>query len=496
MKQIAGAFLLGALTVAGFAPLYWFLVPVVTLALLLALIETRRTPRNGFKLGFAFGLGHFLAGVSWVYVSLHDFGAMPAPVAAGVTLLFCAYLALFPACTMALAARIDAPVVRRLVVFPAAWIVTEWIRGWFLTGFPWLAIGYSQAPGSPLAGLAPIGGLYLVGLATVLSAGLARHIVGRWRSLAWQPALGLLLLWLVAGGFKTVQWTTPEGEPLTVSLLQGNVPQSMKWRPEQLLSTLQLYDAMVHASNARLIILPETAVPLFLQEVPPEFLQRIAQHARAHGADVLIGLPERGEDRGYFNSVVSIGASPSQTYRKSHLVPFGEFIPLRPLLAPIVNSLAIPLTDFSRGAITQQPLAVAGQRVAINICYEDAFGEEIIRQLPAATLLVNVSNVAWFGDSIAPMQHLQIAQMRSLETGRFMLRSTNTGMTAVVDPRGNVVASAATFKTEAVEAQVRGYTGATPYVRFGNLPAIAIAGLLLLAAFGIPALRARTTAKP
>ncbi|RPI40653.1 MAG: apolipoprotein N-acyltransferase, partial [Betaproteobacteria bacterium] len=256
----------------------------------------------------------------------------------------------------------------------------------------------------------------------------------------------------------------------------------MKWRPEQVLSTLNLYDSMIRASRSQLIILPETAVPLFLHDVPESFLEGVAMHARRLGADVLVGLPERGQGRAYFNSVVSIGTSPSQAYRKSHLVPFGEFIPLRPLLAPIVESLAIPLTDFSRGDIGQRPLAVAGQRVAVNICYEDAFGEEIIRQLPEATLLVNVSNVAWFGDSIAPMQHLQIAQMRALETGRPMLRATNTGMTAVVDVRGRVVASAATFTTESVEAHVSGYTGTTPYVRFGNSLAVALAALFLIAA--------------
>lgn len=491
MKPFAAAFGLGMLGVGAFAPFYAFLLVVPTLGLLLWMSEQSRSLRRGFKLGFAFGLGQFLAGVSWVYVSLHDFGAMPAVAASGATLLFCAFLALYPAAALAVTSAVASPAMRRIVVLPAAWIVTEWTRGWLLTGFPWLAIGYSQVPESPLAGWAAPTGVFGVGLVTVLTAGLAVHALAkRWRRPDWRPMLAIAAVWLAGAGLKSIEWTTPAGAPIDVALLQGNVPQSMKWRPEQVMTTLQLYDSMVRASgSARLIVMPETAVPLFLQEVPAGFLASIGEHARERNADVLIGLPELAPDRGYFNSVVSIGASPRQVYRKSHLVPFGEFIPLRPILAPIVHALAIPLTDFSRGRIDQQPIEVAGQRVAVNICYEDAFGEEIIRQLPQATLLVNVSNVAWFGDSIAPMQHLQIAQMRALETGRTMLRATNTGMTAAIDPKGRVVAVAPTFQTQILTARVQGYTGATPFVRWGNVPVIGACALMLLGVLGISVAR-------
>jgi apolipoprotein N-acyltransferase len=486
----AGAFALGAVTVGGFAPFDLFIVPVVTLALLLRLAERARS-RSAFGLGFCYGLGFFLAGVSWVYVSLHDFGAMPAPLAAAVTLLFCAYLALYPALASTAAARVRIAWLRRCVVFPGAWVLGEWVRGWLFTGFPWLGIGYSQAAESPLAGIAPVLGVHGVGLALAASAGLVLHIFAAgWRHPNWRAAAALAVVWGTSAALKANTWTQPVGEPVRVSLLQGNIAQSIKWRPEQVGVTLALYERMIRASSAQLIILPETALPLFLQQVPREFLQSIEDHAKAHGADVLIGLPERSGG-GYYNSVVSIGASPPQVYRKSHLVPFGEFIPLRPLLAPVVEAMAIPLTDFSRGAPTQRPLAVAGQRVAVNICYEDVFGEEIIRQLPEATLLVNVSNVAWFGDSIAPRQHLQIAQMRALETGRHMLRATNTGMTAVVAPTGRVTHVARTFQNETVEAEVRGHTGATPYVRLGNAPAIAVASLFLLAGLARARKRAR-----
>jgi apolipoprotein N-acyltransferase len=230
-------------------------------------------------------------------------------------------------------------------------------------------------------------------------------------------------------------------------------------------------------SSSRLIIMPETALPLFLEEVPRDYLAILAGHARRNGGDILIGVPERQANGEYFNSVVSFGTAPTQTYRKSHLVPFGEFIPWRPVLGWIVGVLAIPLQDFSRGREDQRPLEVAGQRVAVNICYEDAFGEEIIRQLPEATVLVNVSNVAWFGRSIAPRQHLQISQARALETGRYMLRATNTGVTAVIGPDGRVLGGAPEFQMATVTHPVQGYSGATPYVRVGNSAALALCAL-------------------
>jgi apolipoprotein N-acyltransferase len=230
-------------------------------------------------------------------------------------------------------------------------------------------------------------------------------------------------------------------------------------------------------------VFPETALPLFLRDVPGDYLASLADHARHNGGDALIGVPERLTAGDYYNSVISLGTAPPQSYRKTHLVPFGEFIPLRPVLGWIVGVLAIPLQDFSRGSLDAEPLSVAGQRVAVDICYEDAFGEEIIRQLPNASLLVNVSNVAWFGRSIAPRQHLQISQARALETGRYMLRATNTGMTGVVNERGRIVEVAPQFTTAAVNALVQGYSGATPYVRVGNSVALAICLISLAAAF-------------
>jgi apolipoprotein N-acyltransferase len=425
-----------------------------------------------------------------VYVSLHDFGAMPAPLAALATLLFCAYLALFPAGVGYAYKRLGGTLpLKVLVVVPAVWTLAEWTRGWLFTGFPWLGIGYSQVPSSPLAGYAPIVGIYGVTLGAVATAGmlflLAHHVLGHGRGGSPRargvivPGLVLVCLWIGGFALQHVRWTSPAGAPLSVALLQGNIPQEIKWTDEGLRTTLVTYRDLTLATDARLIVLPETALPLFLHDVPPDYLRGLAAHAARNGGDVLIGVPEREPTGDYYNSVVSLGSAPTQAYRKWHLVPFGEFIPLRPVLAWIVGILSIPLQDFTRGTDEPQPLEVAGQRVAVNICYEDAFGEEIIRQLPAATLLVNVSNVAWFGRSIAPRQHLQISQARALETGRYMLRATNTGMTAVIDDRGTVLAAAPQFSTAAVTMTVQGYTGATPYVRWGNSVALALCAALL-----------------
>jgi len=496
------AFLLGAVTVAGFAPLRVYLLPVFTLSALFLLWLRAGRPWRAAATGFAYGMGLFLVGTSWVYVSLHDFGSMPAPLAALATLLFCAIMASLPAAAGYATIRLRAsPGLTLGVVAPMAWTLTEWVRSWLFTGFPWLAAGYSQIPSSPLAGFAPVLGIYGVTLASAVTAGLLALSWERIRMADVKSGTRLAFLFILhpssfillavwAGGWalKQVAWTQPVGPPVSVSLIQGNVAQDMKWRAEQVLPTLETYRMLVERSGSRLIVLPETALPLFLHQVPPEYLAGLAAHARRNGGDLLIGVAEGASTGDYFNSVISLGTAATQRYRKSHLVPFGEFIPLRPLLAWIVNVLAIPLQDFSRGRDDQRPLAVAGQRVAVNICYEDVFGEEIIRQLPEATLLVNVSNVAWFGHSIAPQQHLQISQARALETGRYMLRATNTGVTAMIDASGKVLASAPEFAAAVVSRSVRGYAGSTPYVRWGNY-----AVLLLCAAMAAVAIIARRT---
>lgn len=479
------AFVAGAAAVLGFSPFDQFLAALGALAVLAHLLVAARTPRAAFAIGYLFGLGLFAAGVSWVYVSLHRFGAMPAPLAAFATLAFCAFLALFPAAAAWLQARVAGrapPALRAALAIPAAWVLLEWLRGWILTGFPWLSAGYA-AIDDALGGFAPLGGVYAVSLALACAAGLLWCVLAghaRW------PAAAALALLLGSGfALRSVQWTAPAGEPLTVSLLQGNVPQEMKFDPARYARTLEAYATLAEASRARLIVLPETAIPRFLDRVDPAYLERLAAAARRNGGDLLLGVPVR-DGEAYYNSVVSLGVSPRQHYHKQHLVPFGEFVP--PGFGWIVRVLSIPLSDFSRGSAGQRPLAVAGQRVALNICYEDAYGREIARQLPEAGILVNVSNVAWFGDSLAPAQHLQIARMRALESGRWHLTAANTGITAAIAPDGSVRARMPQYLQGRVDAEVRGHAGATPYVTLGDWPAL----LAALAALAFVALRGRS----
>lgn len=475
------ALFLGMLTVSGFAPFYWFPVPLLTLALLFLFWRRCATAAQSAWLGFAYGMGLFGAGVTWLYVSLHDFGAMPPALAVFALILLCAYLSLYPALCGWLAFRMRAalPYIWVLAI-AAAWMLTEWLRGTLFTGFPWMALGYSQAPDSPLAGYAPVFGVYGVSLILVLSAAL----LGLWfANIAAAGRTGLLLgvIWLGGWGLQSINWVEPVGEPLTVSLLQGNIEQDLKWREDHVEKTMRTYAELILESESRLIVTPEISIPLFNDAVPPDYLGYLAEHARENNGDVLIGLAEHatnGVDT-YYNSMFSFGVSPEQVYRKNHLVPFGEFIPLKPVFGWVITMLHIPLSDFSRGGGDQQPMQLAGQQVAVNICYEDVFGEEIIAQLPRATLLVNVSNDAWFGRSIGPHQHLQISQMRALETGRYMLRSTNTGVTAIIDQRGKILDQLEVFTTDGLHGIAQGFSGATLYVLTGNYLVLGVAVLLL-----------------
>jgi apolipoprotein N-acyltransferase len=465
---VAASAAAGALSVAGFAPLAAYPLPILALWGLLLLWRSV-TPRVAFLAGFAFGAGLFGVGASWVYVSLHDFGAMPAPLAAIGTVAYCAILSLYPAgagwCFSRLRAGGPAAVA---LAFPALWTLFEWWRGWMFTGVPWLALGYSQVD-SPLGGFAPLVGVYGVSFVTALCAALLAVVVGFGRA---RVAAGMALVFIFGVGhfLKQVEWTSPVGLPVKVSLLQGNISQDLKFQAGRYAATLALYQRMIEASDGRLIVLPETAIPRFLDGVDPRYLDGIAKTAAERGADILLGVPVRAPGELYYNSVVSLGTSPIQRYDKAHLVPFGEFVPYG--FHWIVNTVAIPMSDFSLGTERPKPLDLAGQKVAPNICWEDAFGEEIIRQLPEATLLVNVSNVAWFGDSLAPSQHLQISRMRAIETGRTMLRATNTGMTAIVDPHGRVVGRLPQFTEGILSGEAQGYSGATPYVRWGNPPIV------------------------
>ncbi|HEX4522931.1 MAG TPA: apolipoprotein N-acyltransferase [Casimicrobiaceae bacterium] len=497
------ALLLGIASVFGFAPFGAWAVSLLALAGLFALWQRAATPQAAAWIGYAYGIGLFVAGTSWTYVALSTFGGMIPILAAIGTASFCAYLALFPALAGWVTARLaPAGSPARLAIAAAAWTVAEWLHSNGYPGFPWLATGYAQV-GGPLAGFAPIGGTFLVGLAVAASAALLVYTTAsleRRRYLS--SVIAAAAIASIAGGgiaLAEIEWTQPSGEPITVSLVQGNIDQDVKFDPAYRENSLAIYAELAGRAKGRLIVLPESALPMFADEVPDELIERLRTAAVRNGGDLLTGLffvePREGEedeDR-YYNSVVSIGTAPTQIYRKHHLVPFGESIPAKPVVGWLIRRvLAIPLADQTPGPAYPQPMEVAGQRLAVNICYEDAFGGELIRQLPSATLLVNFTNDAWYGRSLAAEQHAQMSAMRATEAGRPMLRATNTGITSIIDHHGVERARLPWFTRGVLEGSIAGRVGATPYVRFGD--AIALGAALLVIAIAVAAVRLRRRA--
>jgi apolipoprotein N-acyltransferase len=525
-----GAAALGALNTLSFAPTPhggWLAIAIF------ALFYFWLTRTTGWKsalfTGWAFGFGNFVSGVWWLYVSMHFYGGMPAVLAGAALVLFSLYLGVYPA----LAALIWSfcaghakngrsselpftPTWHGAFAFASAWALGEWARGYIFTGFPWLSSGYAQVDG-PLAGFAPIVGVYGVGWVLALVAALIVQAFLRARNLKREtsgnapatPSSGavatpaLLAVAMIAAGMllPLVSWTQPSGTPLNVRLLQGNVKQEMKFSESGMIDALNEFQKLITEKPADLVVTPETAVPVLVQEVPEKFGRDIRDFADATGTAILFGavggtITPEGRVVDYTNSLFGITPGQPGLYRydKHHLVPFGEFVPWG--FRWFVNLMNIPLGDFARGAPVQPPFLVHGQPVAVDICYEDIFGEEIartVRENPSSPgILINSTNLAWFGDTIALDQHLQIARMRSLETGRPMLRATNTGATAAIDAKGRVIARLPTFTTGALDVKVEATTGFTPYVTSGNNTVIAVSLLLLAIGFAFgPAFKGR-----
>ncbi|MDR5741989.1 apolipoprotein N-acyltransferase [Caballeronia sp. LZ029] len=510
------AAVLGAVNTLSFAPTpHGGWIELVIFALFFAWLTRTDNWRSAAATGWAFGFGNFVTGVWWLYVSMHVYGGMAAPLAAAAVALFSLYLAIYPALSsvvwsfvagrarfgdedIATARDIDAsqrfaPTWHGAFAFASAWALGEWLRGLVFTGFPWLASGYAQVDG-PLKGFGSIVGVYGVGWVLALVAALivqAIHHFRKSRRLAYAPGIAAIAL-IVAGMLLSfVQWTTPANAPLDVRLLQGNVKQEMKFEQAGVDESLALYQRLITEKPADLIVTPETALPVLSVQIPQDFAVAIRNFADNTNSSILFGaigvtiLPD-GRATDFTNSLFGLTPHVNGVYRydKHHLVPFGEFVPLG--FHWFVRMMGIPLGDLARGPVAQKAFIVHNQPVAVDICYEDIFGEEIARtireQETPAGILVNSTNLAWFGNTIALDQHLQIARMRSIETGRPMLRATNTGMTAVIAANGDVVSKLPTFTTGVLEAHVQGTSGSTPYVTSGNMTVIAIS--LLLLAFG------------
>ena len=474
------AFIAGILFTLAFAPFDHAWLALVAMGLLFASWHNV-PPLRALLRGYLFGLGTFGLGVSWVYISIHNFGGSNRLSSGLLTTFFFGFWALFPALAGYLSIKIM-PVTRgpiSILVMPVVWVLIEYLRGYLiLNGFPWLQIAYSQLE-TPLAGYIPIVGVYGTGFLLALTASIIVFIFQTKKHWLLLTTI-LAAFWATGSILQTIKWTHAIGEPIRVSLIQGNIRQDQKWLPENKLNTLRYYKMMTEANwNSKVIVWPETSIPAYLSEVKEWFLLPLSQDAQQHHTDLIVSLPAHGksEDEKY-NAVMTLGKETAM-YRKKHLLPFGEYLPWQPVSGYILNSLGIKLGNFKPGSIEQPLLKAGGYPFITSICYEDAFGEAGIIGLPAAAYLVNVTNDGWFGNSIEPYQHLQIARMRSMETGRFLLRSTNTGVTAVVAPGGKIISQAPLFKATVLTGTITPMGGMTPYARLGDKPFILVLIIML-----------------
>lgn len=485
------AFFLGALLSAAFAPFGVFaLAPLCPAALLLMWVGA--TPRRAAALGFAFGTGTFLAGTYWLYTSIHVFGQAPLWIAILLMLSLVAIMGAYHALVGYVAARWlpRAGLIRWLVAIPALWTTVEWLRGWVLSGFPWLALGYSQID-SWLAGFAPLTGVYGVSLLVMISAG---AIVAAIRETGFARAASLavmVILWGAGWGLTRLEWTSRAGEPVSVSLVQGAISQDLKWLEENREATLVLYRELTESAlGSRIVVWPEAALPALAHELE-DYLAARHREARARGSDLVLGLLRYDFERGQYRNSILAMSDELTWYDKRRLVPFGEFFPVPDFVRGWMRLMSLPYVDLTAGAAAQPPLSAGGERLGATICYEDAYGSQQLAVLREATLLVNVSNDAWFGDSTAPHQHLEIARMRALEAGRSLLRATNDGITVVIGADGSILKDIAQFKPGVLTATVEPRTGLTPYAHTGNVPVI----LLCLAGLALGMLAARERAQ-
>jgi len=479
----------GALLPLAFEPFgFWILAPVC-LAVLFAMLQDT-TPRQAFVRSLCFGLCSFLAGTYWTYISVSVYYGAPAALGVAATAGLVLALALFFATAITIAARFIGLTGRLglAVVMPAVWIVAEWCRSWMFSGFGWLSLGYSQSD-TWLMSLAPVLGVHGVTAALALSAAALSLLLTRQPAPARVSACVMLTVIWGAGWILTGQrWTQPRPNVVNVSIAQASVPQNEKWLPERYLPTLRTYRELSLAASGRdIIVWPEVAVPNLYASARP-FLESLRGELAGSGSTVVTGILRNHDDGNARNAVVAMTPEP-QFYLKRHLVPFGEYTPLPDFLLRWLDEWKVPYPDIGAGSFEQPLLRVAGELIAVSICYEDVFGAEQRDFLPDATLIINVANDAWFGRSIAADQHLQIARLRAAEAGRYVIRSTNTGISAIIDPLGNIVRAGPKFQPVLLNETVQGFTGSTPYVVWGNYPVVTAALAALLVALVLRARR-------
>ncbi|MEO6081221.1 MAG: apolipoprotein N-acyltransferase [Steroidobacteraceae bacterium] len=484
------AMLAGAALTAAFAPHDVWCLALLCPAMLVGLWTRAASAREGAWLGFAFGLGLYAAGTWWLFISIHGFGQAPVwvalPVMAALVMIMAAWQALLGYVAVRWLAPRSAP--GCLLLVPAAWVIVEWWRGWFLSGFPWLSLGYSQTD-TWLAGLAPVGGVHLVSLALLVCAGGLVHL---WRARGvarWLAPVALILPWTTGLSLRDIEWTKVSGPARTVAILQGAIPQDMKWLLSNQQNILDTYERLHReALGANLIIWPESALP-DLANLYPNYIATVWSAARRSNSAMLMGvIREAQSDAGadaepfYFNSLLGMGSGEPAFYDKRHLVPFGEYFPVPSWLRNWMRLMNLPYSDFTPGDARQPLFDLAGMRLAASICYEDAYPAMMNPETRLADALVTVTNDGWFSHSGARYQHLQIARMRALESRRYLLRAANDGVSAVINPFGKVTGRAQEFTEAVLRGSLTPRQGATPYLLLGNWLVIGLAGVILAGA--------------
>ncbi len=477
------AIIAGALSVFAFAPFNVYLIAWITPAVLFYTLSNAKSNKQHFYLGWLFGIGYFAAGASWPFYSIYFFAHAPLVAAIIGVALFVIIVAFF---TLGLFGLVAAQfkqlslMSRLLFFYPATWVLFEWFRAWFLTGFPWLYLGNTQID-TVFAAYAPIFGVLGVSLICVMVAGAVLYLVHDRlsnNSLSFLPIAVIVLVTLCAFGLGKIDWTKKTGDPINVAVLQSNISQEEKLNPDNLQSMIDLYLEMTHQNpQSDLIVWPETALFATFNKHMESLILPLQKSLREKQV-VLIGGFFINKDNAVENSVLAVSKNYRELYSKRHLVPFGEYIPLAKYIRWMGDW--IPRSNISAGKPEKGTLQIIDQLAQMTICYEDAFGSEIIKSLPDATLLINVTHDGWFTGSFQPAQHMQIARMRSLETGRYMVRATTTGPAGIINEKGKVLATAKQYTQKVITHNVQAYTGATPYVRWGNWLIVSILTLATL----------------
>jgi apolipoprotein N-acyltransferase len=480
------AILAGIALTCAFAPFKVFPLAILSPALLL-MLWLKAAPKRAFWYGWLFGLGFFGTGVYWIFISIHTYGNTSVFLASFITGLLIAILALFPAIQGYLLSRLFPRTNNATLfcAFPAIWVLLEWIRTWIFTGFPWLLIGYSQI-NSPLKGYATVFSVYGVSLAVLLSSALLVSIglqlnAKHYKKIALQIT-AFVFIWIVGFILSSISWTVPSGELTKVSLVQGNIPQDLKWSPEHIQPTLDHYQELTEAHwDSNIIIWPEAAVPLPMASAT-DFLSLMAQKAGEHHTTIITGIPMKAPDsESYYNAVITLGTGEGM-YIKHRLVPFGEYIPLRQLFGKILDLMQVPMSDFIPDEKEPKPIIAHGKKIATFICYEIAFPEQVLSNDDHIDMILTVSNDAWFGHSIAQDQHIEMAQMRAIEMGRPVLFVANDGITGIINAQGMIQSAAPPHESYVLTDTVQTTEGKTPWQRFGIFPISALIIILLVIA--------------